>query len=124
MPAQNAVIILRPLVSQTSILKPPHNHGACNSHGAPWCNSLLTMVAPSPCCSQHSASSGPPIFPYSSFISTLFFPPYMHESYSTGNYNIISGSMKNSKFQRIFDTSKNMFKNNFFQFIFNCSIFL
>ena len=55
----------------------------------------------------------PPILPYSSFTSTLFFPPYVHESYGTGNYNIISGSLKNSNFHRIFDTSKNMFKNIF-----------
>ena len=58
-------------------------------------------------------STFPPILLYSSFTSTLFFPPYVHESYGTGNYNIISGSLKNSNFHRIFDTSKNMFKNIF-----------
>ena len=109
-------------VSNLSILKPPLNpfaHGATYCwlwlHHPPVVNILLLL---------------PPILPYSSFTSTLFFPPYVYESYGTGNYNILSRSLKNSNFLRIFDTSKNMFKNIFsnlyklFYFSFNCYFFI
>ena len=75
-----------------------------------WCNLLLTMVAPFPR-SQHSAPS-----PSNSCLLLLHFHPlfiYVHESYGMGNYNKISGSLKNSIFHGIFDTSKSMFKNIF-----------
>ena len=71
-----------------------------------WCNMLLTVVAPLP-------SFSPQILLYSPFTSTFFFPPHVHESYGTGNYIVISGSLKVSNFHRIFDLSKNMYKNIF-----------
>ena len=89
-------------VSNLSVFKPPLKPFAQGAtyywlwlHHPPIVNILLLL---------------PPILPDSSFTSTLFFLPYVYESYGTGNFNIISGSLKNSNFDRIFDSSKKMFK--------------
>ena len=121
MPAQNAVTIIKSLVPNPNLIP------FCS-----WCNLLLTVVAPFPRI-QYSPISllkfflTPPSPPPSSS------PLTCHEIYGTGNYNIISGSLKNSNFHKIFDPSKNMYKNIFsnlyltvllfFKLLFLCNIY-
>ena len=87
--------------SQTSCAQSPFNPFP---HGAGYCWLWLH---------HHPVVSILLLLPSNSFLLPLHLYPLLPSSHAWGNYNIISGYLKNLNCHRVFDPSKNMYKNIF-----------